>query len=257
MSVSFFSGRSGQVQILAAIVFLFLIPTTVIIAQNATNHTPGANISLIPNLSLEGNIIRIPLNTTNSSEGLNESLPEQTPENQTSEEFNETSDEGPASFHPNSTPNDTNQTLNETIPLNTTNRAGNQTVNETLPDNETSTNGTVVTLPDKNSTEIFNETGALPDSPVGSPKLIVSVQGPDKVVRGNNVTFSADITNTGKGTALQVSGFWKLPGITERPEFECGDIAPGESCTQEIVLSTNLGTSIGIKKTSVEVTYYG
>jgi hypothetical protein len=233
------SGRLGQVQILAAIVFLFLIPTTVIIAQNATN---SSNTSF-ENLTLEGNMIA----PVNASDIANQSQEEQPPENQSSETFNSSSD-----FVDEEPSPPLNQTLNET--------AQNETINETLnvtePLNQTLPDGNV-TSP-RNETELqnqtLNETAEIPPSSE-PPVLAVSIQGPEKITRGEDITFSAEITNEGNGTAFGVQGYWDLPETEERPEFVCGDMGPGETCTRELVLPTDAGTPLGAKEIGVFVRY--
>jgi hypothetical protein len=246
------SGRLGQVQILAAIVFLFLIPTTVIIAQNATN---SSNTSL-ENLSLEGNLIA-PINTSDIA---NQSQEEQPPENQTSE-TNTTSSSDFVDEEP-----PLNQTLNEAAQNDTepTNQTLNETLNETTEAPESVLNETInVTSPQNESlNQTLNETvepPVIPPSSLSLPSLAVSIQGPDRIIRGEDITFSAEITNGGNGTAFGVQGYWELPeGIDVQVRFfDCPDLGPGESCSQEITIPTTLSTSSGIKEIKVKVRYDG
>ncbi len=248
----FSSQRLGQVQILAAIVFLFLIPTTVIIAQNATN---SSNTSF-ENLSLEGNLIA----SLNISDIANQSQQEKPPENQTSETNTSSGDvvdeEPPSNQTLNETLNETinTTTLNETLP------ETNQTLNETL--NETSLNQTPsdenVTSPQNETlNETLNETVEPPVIPPSNlPILAVSIQGPDRITRSENITFSAEITNEGNGTAIDVKGFWVLPYTKEMPEFSCGEMEPGKICTQEIEIQTDFATPAGLSDIRVEVSYH-
>lgn len=253
------SGRLGQVQILAAIIFLFLIPTTVIIAQNATN-------SSFENLSLEGNLIA-PVNTSDVL-NQNPTIPEEPPANESSETntssgfvdeeplpnqaLNETLNETNQTMNV-SALNETNQVLNETQPE--TNQTANITraVNETIL-NETQLNETNQTLPEDNMTEPWNGT-EIPFSV--NPHLTVSISGHDKITRGEDAVFSAEIMNSGNGTAFHISGSWKLPDTADQPTFGCDDLEPGDACTQELVLPITVGAQTGINEIGIEVRYDG
>jgi hypothetical protein len=252
------SGRLGQVQILAAIVFLFLIPTTVIIAQNATNSSNTSFDTFVENLSLEGNLIA-PANTSNVTEQSQEERP---PENQTSETTNSSGDAVDEEIPPNQTLNETvqNETLNQTLPeknqtLNETDQNLNETLPETLPENITSPQNET-----EPQNETLNETASPPLIPPSNlPSLAVSIQGPDRITRGEDITFSVDITNEGNGTAFGVRGYWQLPEGLDVPArfFDCPDLGPGESCTQEITIPTTPSTSSGISEITVKVGYDG
>jgi len=229
-------GRLGQAQILAAILFLFLIPTTVIIAENATNSSSPPTF---PNLSLEGNLV------LNTSDIVNESPTNVTIETPVSNESSETNSSVDEELPTNQTVmNKTNQTeINVTLLLNQT---LNETINLTEPTNET-INLTLTRIKTVKPPEI------LPIS-ISYPILIVSINGPDEIVRGDDLVFSVEITNVGNETARHVNGFWELPDLSEH-EFECNDLVAGETCTRELILPTTVGTPVGGKEIGVVVRY--
>jgi len=244
------SGRLGQVQILAAIVFLFLIPTTVIIAQNATN-------SSFENLSIEGNVIQLPQSTTdvadsNASDVTNQSQAEQPPENQTSETDSSVVDEEFPSFPP------SNETLNETLPgtsqtLNDTSNGTvlNRTLNETVPANGTGLNETNQTLPDDNYTLPSDETPE--DEVTGHADISVDTGCMDVLIRGETFAIYAILSNSGTSTAFNVSPEWLMPlGFeildTDNP---CGTIQSGEHCT--ITASVYVPESAGLGPDEIRI----
>jgi len=210
-------GRLGQAQVLAAILFLFLIPTTVILAENATNSS-NTSIPEPLNLSFEGLVI-------NTSDIVNQS-PTLLSEPPVSNESSET--------------NISNSSVNEELPLN-------QTLNETLPETTNQTSN------ETSNNETQNETVEIPPSPPETllPYLTVSINGPDMIVRGKDPTFFVEITNTGDGTAQNIIGLW-IPNLGA---FECDDLETGEACTRELILPTTIATPLGIKEIGVSVSY--
>ncbi len=239
----------GQVQILAVLLFLFLVPTTIIIAQNATNFSENLsvpasgwtvaanegvtdpytnNTSVFSNLSGEDGIIfgtndtsnesiftipvlNMTVNGTNATIPSNESVNITLPDNMTI----------PC--------NQTNQTFgNETdgaIPGNGTNATEppvNITENiteETEPPlnitlNETQENITErnITQPEENITfpeENATETNTTEEQP--APEITVLLDNPDQVTRDKeDFVIRAVITNNG-GPAHDVVVEWVLP----------------------------------------------
>lgn len=273
----------GQATILAAVLFLFLVPTTIIIAQNASSNLTGdmvANLSILnPTPEVEIPLVadnstqEPPLNDTNPANDTESPLIP--PMNDTSLLTNHTNETNlnitipviPANATMNQTTPPSNETVNRTVNKESNNQTGlnmtlpttNQTANITQPDNTTEvtnqslndTGSNENILPQGKATEPQDQT----ESPSGLPDLEVSIRGSDRVLRGEDAIFSVDISNKGNGTALNVTGFWNLPGTADRPGFACGDLCPGESCSREVSLPTSIETVIGIKKIGAVVSY--
>jgi len=259
--------ETGQIQILAALLFLLLIPTTVIIAQNATNITNYT-------IPIEGMLVNISDNHT-----LNETLDEnQNLTNTTLPQENITSNASVGLDNTSTLIG--NQTINLTLPLNETNTTLeppeppeiNLTYNQTQPtentteppENETPIN---ITLPEELDTSLneTNETATEPTLPELIPEpfqtkpiLEVTISSFDQFNRNELQQIHAIIQNLGNGTALDVQGTWILPtgfepnGLT----FTCGDMPPGSACSDLIDVTPTLQTETGDNEIKVEVKYY-
>jgi hypothetical protein len=273
------SGKLGQVQIIAAVLFLLLIPTTAILAQNATNPS-------IVNISLEGNVIQHPQNTTeitdsNASDVTNQSptsVLEQLPANETSETVinsSEPVEELPQSNQTNSIFNvsvveenltETNQTVNVTLnttePPDETNQTANvtnQDSNSTGLQNDTSSN-------QANTTETVNETGDVgnttsdeipEDAMTGHADISVDTGCIDALIRGEKFTLYTVLSNSGTSAALNVSPQWVLPPDFDIMESEnpCSTINPGERCTVTATIYVPQSVALGPDEIRILVSY--
>jgi hypothetical protein len=167
---------SGQAPVLAAVLFLLLVPTTIILAENATDNATGlmtANISPL-NATLVGQPNATPSNTTTT----------------------------------NTTENDTNTT---TPPVNLSVLLPPYATNET-DHNATTTDDSNTTATD-NENATIEENTALPPEPVLplGPILEVELDVPDRVNRNEEFTLNATVTNTGDVAASDVEIEWVLP----------------------------------------------
>ncbi len=247
----------GQAQLLALFMILLLVPATVIVAQNATNSSIG----------LEG--MATALNVT-----------KEIPENLTIREGTEWVD-GPAlgggeentSAPANGTQEETNVTVpdEEPQPVNETNETApepvfpriNETVNET---NETIPNETapVENVTDINETQNITEDEVpIPDENVTEetvgPELSVDIMSPDRITRGETFELLAVVENTGEGEAGGVQIEWLLPDVFAVLDgdltYECGNIAPNQSCTADLSVSAKYDANLGMNEIKVRVTY--
>lgn len=235
------SSISGQAQILAFVVFLLLIPTTAIIAQNATlNHTQ----ELLTGNMINGTLFRInaTLNHTNGTSVLNESL------NMSLEQtFNETTN---SSTEFNSTTNDTKTTIVIEIPMENQNQSK-EALNDTAIFNETLGNQT---QGKENQTQ-SNET--LPEvKPPETPSFDVEFQLPDRFLRGEEYDIRSILYNTGSD-ARGVFIEWVIPEYfeSESREFSCGDMEKDSACSSMITVRIKEDAAPGKDKIKVIVRY--
>ena len=272
-----FRNKKSQVQALAAIVFLVLIPT-VIIAQNATNLT-----DIIP--PVEGGII-IPVddpmsdsvqeNQPPSEEVLpgmpqiitgppeNESTTPEPPAGQTSTEDNTTT-ETPSentTLPDNQTQQEKedpsglqNETENTTLTDNTTLPEGNATVpsdNQTMPEENVTASPENATLPE-------NETQPPepPDRPPEYAVLSAEVLSGDIVIRGQTLEVKALLLNSGTAPAVSISLEWILPeGFEiESSNNPCGTILAGDECEASAEIRVPMSAEPGEKDIGVRVSY--
>lgn len=263
----------GQVQILAIFLFLLLIPTTVIIAQNSTinstftgdiiDEIPTTNETALPedtgndtatdtieedvNITIEDNETQEtpPENTTQE---INETI--ETPSNQT----NETGMEENVTI-----PDELNQTVNETV-INET------IINQTLT-NETETNETIEpepVIPETNETinETLNETinETIPNETLEFiPILDVGIISPEKITRGYTFEMSAYAKNIGSASAMDVSIEWILPDgfviLSGSGSVNCQEVAPKTSCWNNLTATVSLSSNLGLNDIRVRVSY--
>jgi predicted transcriptional regulator len=211
---------TGQVQLLTVFLFLFLIPATVIIAQNATqslNATTG-------NLILVDNVTENVTFTGNVSESISVII------NQT----------GVLDVR--------NQTL-ENVSVPTENLTANETILDvTLPAENVSANQTEANATDE--TVIIE-----PQNPV----LAVRIVSPDRIIRGEEFDISAVVTNSGRGEARNVQLSWEIPSgfevVSGGAEASCGTINLDSECTISLTLSSSIATEIGRGELKVKVRY--
>jgi len=256
--------NSGQVQLLAALVFLFLIPATMIIAENATLNLTGHITSNLSSPPENGTIFNGTLQENIAPNAFTEVLPTEnytdasifanntnhTQNSSTLQDLsNDTSNATEAPPQGNFTEN-TISSLNETNASNTThtNVTGtgletNQTAHN--PDNQTpALNGT------------FAET-AENMTPVG-PVLRARLDVPETANRNEIFYVSAEVTNTGDSNVSNVSIEWILPGgirILDGDVIQYCDIPVNASCTAHLGLSAGLSSSLGEYEIRILVRY--
>jgi hypothetical protein len=229
---------SGQAPVLAAVLFLLLVPTTIIIAENATVNITG---SMTGNSSFQNTSAENATNSTSSP--WVEMLPI----------INETSPLNEALLL-----NETNETSAENATLNITNTSSEENV--TLPVNDTNT--TIhenITLPEENLTAPVNDTNqTLPDVPEG-PALGVALDVPDRVDRNEPFLVSAEVSNTGDLEATDVEIEWVLPdgfSIVEGDAIHHCDIPAGASCFSKLTVAASLSSDLGEREIKVMVRYH-
>jgi predicted transcriptional regulator len=245
------SSSMGQVQILTIFMFLFLVPASIIIAQNATqsndatgrlileqmNITPGAftetNLTSPEeiNSSAIAEVYLIPITSEQ-----NETIPSENqttaPEgNQTSQEENITQEN----------PTENLTIVNETI------------ANETIH-NETDTS---IILPENQTPPEVQEDAIIPE--VLQPILTVRISSPEKTFRGEQFDVSAIVSNTGNSEARNVRLEWILSDgfeiVSGQDSAECGTISPDSECMSSLTLSTPISADIGKNEIGVVVSY--
>lgn len=271
------TARLGQVQVLAVLLFLFLVPTTIIIAQNATNFSENLSVpasgwtvaandgttgdfnhsAFLENLTNSSN----PTNMTNGTGSGVITIPEfdpviigngtgnQTPENETA--INESGG--------NQTEPSNNTQDNVSLPFNES--EGNQTIppdetqNVTFPSDETDaspSNETNATVPSNET----NETVIIPEPPV----LEIRIDSPERITRGEKFQATGRVISRGLLPVRDVELVWRLPEgfeiVSGDLVRECGDIGKDEECVSVIGVSTDLSALTGDEELEVYA-YYG
>lgn len=236
----------GQVQIFALAAFLILVPTTIILAQNATNLS-FENLSI----PVEGYLIA-------SNEGITSHYT-----NNTSVFSNLSGKDIESIFGNNETPKEpvfTIPVLNMTVNGTNATMPSNESVNNTLPGNATlpfnETNSTV-------EPPVLNETNGTTEDPVKDdlnlsiPSLSLEITSPENITRGETFEAKARVSNEGPGYARNVRISWILP---EGFEIIAGDkektfeiLEEGSGCWSNIRISTRDFSPIGEGKLRVEV----
>ena len=236
---------TGQVQIITLFLFLFLVPATVIIAQNATM-----------NVTSEGNLV---LEQINISENADINVPISM-ESNFSETVNVTQKE--ISFE-----------LNETAILENITETSNQTENmpaemnaslknETiLPDAgifENETDNTTVQEPENRINETIQQSEP-PVTEIPEPVLEARILSPDKITRGESFDISGVVKNSGNGEAKNVYLSWEIPSgfelVSGEIEKECGTLPPDSECLSNLIISSSLLTETGRSELKVLVKY--
>lgn len=271
-SIRMNTSQIGQVQILAIAIFLLLIPTTFIVAQNATlNVSTEGNLILdepqtdtqpIEQTTVTENITRPPEQNQTEDPSPRETPPEPTepPTNESNQtEQNETVIIPPenVSVEINVTINttDSNQTDYNETPINETqfnetiiNETANETVNETVEPEEP-------IIPEINET--INETNQT-EPEIGEPELHIEISSLDDVLRGEPFPLQATVSNIGTGTARNVVIYWILPDgieiISGSGSHSCRDLPPEFLCSSEIQAIASL-SSLGDYEIKVRVSY--
>lgn len=233
----------GQAQLLTLAVLLFLLPTAVIIAQNATNST----------LPLEGMAISIDTNVTPAQETTGTHSVEgaafegnTTPENNMIETL-----ENPA-------PENVTMPEEITIPENATQPEPvvNETNQQTSPLSENETTPRVNITPEQQEE---NETVAPPlvENLTTSPVFQSSITTPGRVIRGEGTTLTLELVNTG-GKAENVVVEWELPHFLEtayNTKQDLGVIEPGSTVHTSITVLSRKDSTLGAASVKARVTY--
>jgi len=252
----------GQVQILAIFLFLLLIPTTMIIAQNATVNTSSEITEMILNVTDEAEA------TENITIEENETLPENITQeiNQTESNVTEPQNET-IEIPPSNQTNETEPIENVTLPE--LNQTANETIiNETIINqtliNETEVNETGINETEINETlpeppevnETVNETEEEPE--ILTPVIEVGIISPDKATRGESFELSAYARNNGSASA-NVFVEWVLPEdfviLSGSGSVNCQEVAPQTSCWNNITATVSLSSNLGLNYIKVKVSY--
>lgn len=222
---------------------LFLIPATVIIAQNATQSMNSTGVLVLEQINItadtfaDANQTNIEIPNASAIAEANVTLETIVAENQTIYE----------------TQNQTNMSeQNITIQENLSekNAASNETVlNETIPviANETEN----ITVPESQANITIPE--------VMQPILDVRISSPDKTIRGEQFDISAVVSNAGNSDARNVRLTWEIPPgfeiVSGGDDSGCGTISPGSECVRNLTVSSSPSTGIGKNEIKVLVKY--
>jgi len=251
----FLKSSAGQVQLLSLFVLLFLVPATVIIAQNATINTTSEGNLVLDQFNISAsesneNPQEIPIddnqNLTDYKEQINITLPELL--NETNETFSgENITEVTAALPSESTKE------NETI-LPDAGIFANETFENQMQDNPT----------EQETQNLTNETIAEPiaEPPVAEilePVLEVRIVSPDRITRGEEFDISAVVKNSGNGEAKNVRIYWEIPSgfkiVSGETEESCGSIPPDSECARNLTISSSLLTDTGRSEFKILVKY--
>ena len=149
-------------------------------------------------------------------------------------------------------PADSNSTSDVATPdSNNTTAQENTTANETsdtgTPDsNDTGSNETSDTGLDSDDTEI----------PI-TTTFDIAINVPQKITRGEPISVSAVMTNTGGTTAKGIILSWKLPeGFTLiSSSSDCTELQAGQTCSASAEIQTSLAAALGQEKIKAEIAY--
>jgi hypothetical protein len=243
---------SGQAPLLAGILFLLLIPTTIIIAENATSNLTG---NMAANFSLENATSgALPINETNQTGNTESGAPLLNDTSLTLPQVNETENTTIPGNATNITPPgkitipEENTTINITPAFNETNMTlpGN-TTNTTTPENET-------------AQEPANETQEPKEPELQGPVLEVNLNVPNRANRNEPFTVSAEINNTGDTDALGVEVEWVLPedfSILSGSGSHYCDVPSEDAYLSELEVAAPLSSMLGEQEIKVLVRYGG
>jgi|GEM_PF-1242952 len=271
---------AGQVQILTLFMFLFLVPASIIIAQNATQsiNSTGELILEQVNITTETFTETNPIipETSNASAIAEANI------TSTASEPNETSfteaNTTPSENEQNETVSAENQMLapegNQTEPEQNITAEENPTESQTIS-NETEENLTILneTVSDETILNETNATISLPENQTTPPEtggettipevlqpiLAVRISSPEKSLRGEQFDISAIVSNTGNSDAMNVRLEWILPEGLETVSGEisasCGTINPDSECMSSLTVSVPMSADIGKSEIRVIVKY--
>jgi len=253
----FNSGAKGQAQLIAIFLLLVLVPTTVIVAQNATNST-----------GVEGMVTDINLTETPPTQDiLNETWPEP-PEDNTTEPAEEP-DVNATEPQDNATVPDDNVTTPEEPEINITE----PDENVTLPEDNVTIPEENVTIPDENATNITepDDNVTIPEEPeinitepdeniteeeTGEPEIYVLIDNPDRITRGNGFILSATVMNEGDVAENVVLEFILPEGFSaDSTTVVIGTLGNGEGFMAELLVYTDSVAARGMNDIRVSVSY--
>ncbi len=233
---------TGQVQILTIFMFLFMVPASIIIAQNATQD-----------MNSTGELVLGQVNTTETFTEQNQTFPEiagpAIEANMTAIE--NISDETVSEFQNQTSMIEQNYTAEENL----------TEVNETIS-NETILNETneTISLPDSQAItppETGETNGTLPE--IFQPILSVRISSQDKTIRVEQFDVSAFVSNSGNSEAKNVRLEWVLPEgieiVSGQAYADCGTIGPDSECASSLTLSAPMFAAIGKSEIRVVVKY--
>lgn len=242
--------KLGQVQILVIFIFLLLMPTTVIIAQNLTINMTGDVIADVPAEELTFTEPPQDLNQTNTTD-INTSgeyfePTDSEPLNATEFPSNETEQNDTVIIPPENPIFEINFTINATNP--------NETDTD-LPVNRTIESGEPITT---EINDTINETTDQIESGIEEPELNVEISSMNDILRGNPFPVKVTVSNTGTGTAMNAVIYWILPDgieiLSGSDSHSCQNIPPESSCSSEIQAIASL-SSLGNYEIMVRVNY--
>lgn len=241
---------SGQAPLIAGIIFLLLIPTTIIIAENATNNLTG---DLAANPSLD--------NTSQNDAQNIQIEPNLTENNETSDFENTTGPSGEPTIIAENISihlNDTNQTspvneTNVTYPDENVSVSITSQANETIQDPSNITNATA----EQNQAEEPEQQEEPEKEPLG-PVIEVKLDVPERADRNEPFLISAEITNAGDQDARDVELEWILPkslSIVEGSGSQHCDVPAQAACKSELKVVASLSSELGEQEVKVLVRY--
>jgi hypothetical protein len=216
---------------LAGIIFLLLVPTTIILAENASINLTGSLITNISrgNLTLVNTTANLTFNTTPNITASPEENKTDTKENATR--------------------------LNITIPVARLTLPEENATNQTLPE----INDTVNVIPPINQTRPDNESIQEPpeEEPGLGPVLEIRLDIPERANRNEPFQISAEIRNTGDQEATDVEVEWVLPGLSviEGSGNQYCQIPSGAACTSQLLVAAPLSSILGENEIKVLVRY--
>ena len=244
--------KKGQVQLIAVLMLLLLVPATVIVAQNMTNSSnyTGGLEGMMTASNVTGDEPQNPAESNEPVYEENITLDNETIIETINETINETFFE-PNITEPNVTiPNVTEPVINETnitVPNETVPVENLTFINETLNETGNVTNGTIA------------EPENITTSEIEEPELAVNIIAPDKITRGEETELFAVVDNRGSKDARNVKIEWLLPEFFTVKKGalsdECGYIAANYSCTSAVTVFANTDSRLGLDVVRVRVSY--
>ena len=230
-----------MVSVVALLVFL-MSGTAILASQNVTIFNESANSS---DLGLNDSVLATLADVNASLEGPNlTEIP--TVENTLSETLDNSTEKNETII------NLTVEESNETVTIENMSLVIEENVTQLIENNTESLNETQ---------ELVNETiNITEETPTEALKnLVLSLEYPEKAVRGSEITVVAHVFNADSTTADSVFVTWSIPtGFTiasgTAQEF-LGTISVGEAKTSTIMLKTDLSTLPGTAKIRAVVSY--
>lgn len=256
--------HKGQGQLLLMLLLLFIVPATVIVAQNATNQTSDAGGMLVAGGLPEDIFLNISNDTAivhNLSESpIKTNLAESNSTESTVPQENIT----PPPEIPSSEANITYTNL--TVPISEPDL--NDTIisqeNMTIPEpnvteSPTPPNETMQIPPETNLTvpNATDENITLPEEPPKEPGISVRITSPSRITRGETLTLEAVLENRG-GDAHDVILEWMLPEYFEASggiRQDVGEFPSNSSVVSGITVYSKKNSPLGVSGIKVRISY--